>query len=270
MTGRLFGHVLTIQVRKHMSYRGDFWINSICSFFAELAIMYYLWRAIFAESGRSEIHGYSFESMVLYYVVAILLGKVIRGNERDLTISTDIYEGGLTRYLLYPSSFFGFKYAEHLGTLLPPVVQLVVFGVLSTILFSIPPDVHITPATAGMAFVSVAVSNVLHFALLYPIQLVAFWADNVWSLNVMFRFACMMLGGLLLPLNLFPQWMQPFLQVLPFRFLYYVPASTLLGRVGVTEWLTGLLVSVVWIVAISVATRIVWRRGTLQYTGVGI
>ena len=63
------------------------------------------------------------EAMIVYYVAAILLGKLVKGNERDRSISEDIYEGSLTRYLLYPSSYIAFKYAEHLGSLLPAFVE---------------------------------------------------------------------------------------------------------------------------------------------------
>lgn len=270
MNTRLFLHVFTIQARKLMSYRADFWLSSVVSFLVELGIMFYLWRAVFAESGTDRIGGFSLDAMILYYVAAILLGKLIRGNDRDVTVSTDIYEGGLTRYLLYPSSYFGFKYAEHLGTLLPAAIQLVIFGMLYGALAGIPPEVEVTPASIAMAACSVVVSNLLHFALLYPIQLVAFWADNVWSLNVMFRFACMMLGGLLLPLSLFPDWTQPVLAILPFQYLFYVPATTLLGQVPFAEWIVGIATSVAWIAAIGLATRLIWRRGTFQFTGVGI
>ncbi|MBK6313308.1 MAG: ABC-2 family transporter protein [Blastocatellia bacterium] len=270
MNTRLFLHVFTIQARKLMSYRADFWLSSVVSFLVELGIMFFLWRAVFAESGSGRIGGFTLDAMILYYVAAILLGKLIRGNDRDVTISTDIYEGGLTRYLLYPSSYFTFKYAEHVGTLIPATVQLVIFSVLYGGIVGIPPDVNLTPASVAMASGSVVVSNLLHFALLYPIQLVAFWADNVWSLNVMFRFACMMLGGLLLPLSLFPDWVQPVLAVLPFQYLFYVPATTLLGQVPFGDWAVGIAASLAWTAAIGLTTRLIWRRGTLQYTGVGI
>jgi ABC-2 type transport system permease protein len=102
------------------------------------------------------------------------------------------------------------------------------------------------------------------------LQGVAFWADNVWSLNVMFRFASQMLGGLLLPLSLFPAWSQPVLEVLPFTYLFYFPTTTLLGQVSTAEWATGLAISLGWCGALALVSRAVWRRGRLVYTGVGI
>jgi ABC-2 type transport system permease protein len=270
VSARLYAQVFGVQARKLMSYRADFWTSALAVFVVELALAYFLWTAVFRETGREEIGGFSLPAMIVYYVAAILLGKLVKGNERDRTISDDIYEGGLTRYLLYPSSYFGFKYAEHLGTLVPALVELVLFGAVALAALSIPPDVHITPATIAMAACSVAVSNLLHFLMLFPIRAVAFWADNVWSLDVMYRFVSQMLGGLLLPLSLFPAWSQPALNVLPFKYLYYFPATTLLGQVAPAEWARGIAVSLAWCAAVSLVARIVWRRGTFQYTGVGI
>jgi ABC-2 type transport system permease protein len=121
-----------------------------------------------------------------------------------------------------------------------------------------------------MAAASVAVSNLLHFLMMFPLRATAFWADHTWTLEVMYRFVSQMLGGLMLPLSLFPVWARPALDALPFKFLYYVPATTLLGKVPPDEWARGVALSLAWCVAIGLVGRVVWRRGTLQYTGVGI
>jgi ABC-2 type transport system permease protein len=253
-----------------MSYRTDFWTNAVATFFVEFAAAYFLWTAIFRETGREEVAGFSLEAMIVYYVAAILLGKVVKGDERDRTISEDIYEGSLTRYLLYPSSYFGFKYAEHVGSIVPSLVEMALFGAVALALLPTPPDVHVSAASVAMAAVSVAISNLLHFLLMFPLRAVAFWADNVWSLEVMYRFVSQLLGGLLLPLTLFPEWAERGLALLPFRYLYYFPAVTLLGQVPPAEWARGVAVSAAWCAAAALVGWIVWRRGTRQYTGVGI
>ena len=115
-----------------------------------------------------------------------------------------------------------------------------------------------------------AVANLLIFLLRFIAQLVSFWADNVWSLNVMLRFTTELLGGLMLPLTLFPQWTQDLLVWTPFPYLFYVPVMVLLGEIGVVEWVQGLAVAAVWIAVAALVALRVWRRGTLGYTGVGI
>ena len=252
-----------------MSYRVDFWLNVVVSFFTQLAVAYFLWLAVFGYTEAETIGGFTFEGMVLYYVLAILLGRIVRGQERELGVSQDIYEGALTKYLLYPTDYFGFKYAAQLGDLVPGMIQLVLFGLLS-LTFLDPSALTITPASALRAAVLVALANLLSFLLRFLIMLVAFWADNVWSLNVMLRFTSELLGGLMLPLTLFPQWAQDLLAWTPFPYLFYVPVMVLLGEVGPGGWAQAVVASAAWIVICALAALAVWRRGTLAYTGVGI
>ena len=79
MSVRLFFQIASMEARRRMSYRVDFWINSVAGFAAEFAIVWFLWKAMFAESGADVIAGYTFEQVLLYYVVAILVGRLVRG-----------------------------------------------------------------------------------------------------------------------------------------------------------------------------------------------
>jgi ABC-2 type transport system permease protein len=266
----LFGRVLSLESRKLMSYRVDFWLNVLVSFATQLAVAYFLWLAIFAATPTARIGGFTFRGMVLYYVLAILLGRLVRGLERDMGAALDIYDGSLTRYLLYPTDYLGFKYAAHLGGMLPGMLQLILFGALALIFLELPDEMVVTPLTVLMAIGTVVLANLLMFLMRFVVQLVAFWADSVWSLNTMLRFIAELLGGLLLPLSLFPQWAQDALLWTPFPYLFWVPVMTLLGEVGVGEWARGLVVTAVWAAVMGGVALAVWRRGQLSYTGVGI
>ena len=48
---------------------------------------------------------------MLYYLLVPLIARMIRGEESRF-LSDDIYEGGLTRYLVYPLSFLQYKYVS--------------------------------------------------------------------------------------------------------------------------------------------------------------
>jgi ABC-2 type transport system permease protein len=84
------------------------------------------------------------------------------------------------------------------------------------------------------------------------------------------RFGMGMLGGQLLPLELFPQTVQQILAWLPFPYLYAVPTRTLLGTVHPAEWIAGMAITLFWCGIAAAIGRAVWRRGDLQYTGVGM
>lgn len=270
MKPRLFLDVASVEARKLMSYRADFWLSAVASFVVEIAVAYYLWSAIFRESGREVIGGFTRDGMAIYYVLAILLGKLIRGEDRQSTIAQNIYDGSLTRYLLFPTNYFAFKYAEHLGTLVAAFVQLALFGGAAALFFDFGAAGEVSAASVARTVAAVAAGNLLAFLLAFLLEAVAFWADNVWSLLVLLRFIGHLLGGQLLPLHLFPGWAQPLLDLLPFRFLYYFPTMTFLGRLDLADWASGMAVALAWCAALGLAARVVWKRGCLEYTGVGI
>lgn len=270
MSPRLFARVLSLEARKLMSYRVDFWASAVVSFAVEMVVAWSLWLAIFEASGQALIGGYSFEGMVVYYVLAILVGKLVRGQEKGLPMARDIYEGSLTHYLIYPASYPGFKYAEHLGALVPALVQVAVFGLLGSLFLARPAELEIGAGSVLLAAVAVAGGNLLAFALRYPVEGVAFWADNVWSLNVMVRFASDLLGGLMLPLAIFPDAARALLHWLPFRYLFSFPVETLLGQLSFAEWLQGMAILAGWILLLGLLGRWVWSRGEKVYSGVGI
>jgi ABC-2 type transport system permease protein len=268
MKTALMRDLFTSELRRRMSYRTDFWITAVSSLTVRVAVAWFVVHAVFAESGRAGIAGYDLEGMLRYYLAAIFAAKLIQSTDLEQGISQDIYEGGLTRYLLYPAPYGVVKYVQQLGALGPSVIQVIVFASWVPFVVGLPPD--LTVAGFVMALVAIAAANLLQFLIVFPIQLVAFWADNVWSLMAMHRFVSSLLGGLYIPLALFPDSGRRILEALPFRYLFAFPVETLLGRVSPREWAAGMAVCLAWCAGFALVGRWVWRRGTLQYTGVGI
>ena len=279
MSWRLFGRIVGQEVRTRLSYRVDFWLNAIVGFLAQFGLVYFVWQAMFRESGAERIGGYSFEEMVVYYLTVVVLGRWWAGATLDGQVSTDIYEGGINRYLLFPAPYLPFKYAQQVGGMIPSAVPYLVLGGVFVATLDLPADSRPTLGSVAMAIPVLALANLLHFLIGHPIQLVSFWADNVWSLEVAKRFLVSFLGGALLPLDGVPEaGMQDIaLSWLPFSFLFFhFPARVLLGHVSpVGEWALGVGMcagglrgpgsSGPWI------SWRVWRRGQLtSYSGIGI
>jgi len=263
-----FWQVMTIEARKRMSYRADFWLGAILGLGAQIGICIFLALAIFRESGSERIGEYTVRGMVLYYVVVQLVAKIVRSTEMEMGVSQDIYEGGLTRYLLYPTSYGLFKYAQQLGALAPSLIQVLLLGAWVPFVFA--GEAEVTLASAVMCLAAIAVANVLYFLLGTVIQLVAFWADNVWSLMVANRIAAALFGGFMIPLSLFPPWARAILAWTPFPYLFAFPLDALFGRLSPADWARGMGLALGWCGGVAILGKILWRRGMIQYTGVGI
>ncbi|NJN14572.1 MAG: ATP-binding cassette domain-containing protein [Planctomycetes bacterium] len=270
MSPRLFARVMSLQARTHMSYRLDFWIQAVVGFVGHFALAWFLWGAMFRESGRTEIAGYDFTGMIFYYLSVLLLGKLVAGREFESGISGDIYQGTLTRYLLFPARYLPFKYAQHLGSMARRRCRSSSSAASSPWRWICPPACSPGPLRLARMGAALLLGNLLHFLLSYCIQLVAFWADNVWSLEVGKRFIITLLGGFTVPLAVFPDAFQGALQALPFRFLFDFPVRVMLGQIGPWEWMAGMAAGSLWCIAFWLLSRWLWWRGQLQYTGVGI
>jgi ABC-2 type transport system permease protein len=266
---RLALQVLSIELRRAMTYRFEFWFRFLGVLFANVAIAYYLWKAIFAQTGAAEIQGYTFPAMVLYYVLVPLTQNITRSHEASF-ISNEIYTGTLTRYLVFPMSFFVYKYASTLANALIGLIQLGVVLALYAFFAGIPPELHLTPASVATGVAAALLASVLNFYVVSCLEMIAFWADNIWSLNVMLMFMIRLCGGAMLPLALFPEFIQRVLPWTPFPYLISFPILTLMGRVAPAEWAAGMGTVCVWILAFAAVQQIVWKRGSLHYSGVGI
>lgn len=268
MRSRLFWQIVSLEARKSMSYRVAFWTHAIGTLVVGFVIPYFLWQSIYEHRGTEMIGGYTFEAMVLYYILAASLGRVVRGSNLGLTVAGEIYQGGLTKYCVYPVRYRAFKYAQQLGQLCPQLVLFLAIGLPFALWLGAADRFGALSLLQG--FLLVVLANGFYFLLSWPIHALAFWADNIWSLAVLLQLGTNLLGGVLLPIDLFPDWAYQALIWTPFPHLFFTPVRTLLGQASFEEWARAVAVMIAWSLLLARLGSLVWRRGERQYTGVGI
>ena len=261
--------VFTMELRKILSYRADFWVRFLGSLAAQFGVAWFLWRAIYTMRGTETVGLFSFKGMMLYYILAPLTIGIVRGGEMG-NISIEIYEGSLNRYLLYPVSFFRYKLSASLAHAFIAALQLALVMACFAWWVGIPPEFAPSPAAIGRGAITMLVATYLHFAMMSAVELTAFWADNVWSLSVILRFLTGLLGGAMIPLSLFPEWSHSLLYSLPFAYFAAFPVRVFLGLESAAAWQAGTAIMGIWGVVLTLIYAAVWERGKYRYTGVGI
>lgn len=262
-------HVFSIEIRKLLTYRVAFWVKYVIGTLTEICVAYFLWDAIFVHTGSQTMQGYSFLGIVYYYVFSGLVGRMIQTADQG-GISIDIYEGGLTRYLLYPLSFLQYKYVSFLGQQVSMLFQLLLGLAVALMIWGLPADQNISASSVALGILTSIMAGALMFLINACLELVAFWQDTVWNLMAMLRFIGNLLGGVHVPLVFFPEWGQTLVQYTPFPFIFSFPIRCFLGQVTAQEWLHQSIWMVGWMCAISLLLAWIWKRGTRVYTGVGI
>src|SRR5471032_2647080 len=99
---RLQAQVFSLGVQSNLVYRWNFLLRVLVSFVPLLGSVF-LWNAVF--TGQKGFAGYTFSSMVAYFITLILIDTLTVANEDDFQIAEDIREGQINALLLKPIEY---------------------------------------------------------------------------------------------------------------------------------------------------------------------
>lgn len=252
-------------MKRFMSYRVDFWLQFVVLVFTEIAVAHYLWKSIYENNPGQLYGGFTFSEMMAYYIFVPFINRIVKSND-DFSTSREIYEGGLTKYLLYPISFVSYKIIQRASFSILAIFQMAIGLIVIFSFFKF----SVTPSFILMGLAACVASFLLYTFLSQCLEFVAFWADAVWSLGVMLRFITLILGGAIIPLTLFPEWAQDFLNWTPFPYLFSVPINAFLGKLSFEQLCVGVSITLLWTAPFYFLSRLIFSRGLRVYNGVGI
>lgn len=174
-----------------------------------LVIFANLWKIAAAKMGVVSLNA----DQLLWYI-AFNEWVLIAIPETQENMEQDLRSGRLAYLLPRPISYLGSTFAEALGTL---SVHLIVLG-LVTFLFtwlqvgSLPFDIIGLPITLAFGFLAGVVGVIFRML----VGLSAFWLQEVTPFFWIWEKLLFMFGGLILPLTVYPEWMQTFARFTPF------------------------------------------------------
>lgn len=226
-------------------------------------IMMLIWMGLAA---GGTMGGYSAQDFAAYFLIVFLVRQMTPVWVVD-TLDREIRMGELSPKLLRPLDPFWVPATQHLcGSAMHVTVALpfVVLGFwISGAAFAF------DPGAIAAFLLAVAGAWLVRFNMLYGLGLLAFWTDQVNALGSLMFTVFMVLGGGLVPLDLFPPGIRAALDWLPFRYMLDFPVQVLLGRIAGLELLQGFAVQAVWAALFIALQRLLWRRGLRRYGAVG-
>jgi ABC-2 type transport system permease protein len=221
-----------------------------------LYIFFQLWRVTFSETGAQQLGGLTLAQMLWYLAMteAIMLSAPRISQEVDQDVRTGALAVQLIRPLSYPLARLGMTLGE----------RLVRFGLNAGVGAAIA-LVFVGPirfSAGGLALFAIALlaAFVLDFLAMFMLGLGAFWMEDTSGLALLYSRVTMILGGMLMPLELFPDWAQPLLRALPFATIVYGPARMFVHPE--MAFLAGLLIRQgIAIALFALGVALVYRAG---------
>ncbi len=178
----------------------------------------------------------------------------------DPEIRSQIRTGGVVYELLRPVDLYGLWFARAVARrTAPTVLRALPLLVVATAFLGLPPPAGVDAFVAWLAatfcalILSAAITTLLSITLMWTLS-----GDGAMMLVVA---VVVFFSGQAVPLPLFPQWLQPLVEALPFRGLIDIPFRLYLGHIPATEAPALLAFQLAWAAAIVLGGRVLLSYG---------
>ncbi|HEX6241872.1 MAG TPA: hypothetical protein VFZ61_13280 [Polyangiales bacterium] len=211
-----------IALRQRLGERSA-WLSQLLFLGLMLLIFSRLWQALLP---ARNLRGYTVTDCVWY--IAVTEWIVIAQPRVFLAIERDVRNGELTYQLGRPTSYLGAKLAEAFAEQLLGLSVLGLGGAFFAYLCAggAPTD----PSGLLWAFPLGLLASVLSTLVSALIGVSSFWLVDCSPLAWVFQKLSFVLGGLLVPLTLYPEWLRELAMLTPFAALMYGPGSMVLAQ----------------------------------------
>jgi ABC-2 type transport system permease protein len=252
---RQWGIVLA-GIKGELAYRFEFF-SAILGTLLTTVLLYLLWRAIYESAINTAL---SYQQLITYVVLGQAFSFGRPGQRRVLArIGRNIYSGDVALDLLRPTDYQLLHFSDTLAAYVMETLMVSLPSyALAFLLFGI--DAPASWEAAAGFVVSLAGAFVLVFSLDFFIGLMAFWTVSVWGLGYAKLAVVDVLAGTIVPLSLFPGWLERVAMALPFRGIAYVPLSIYTGVIRDADIWTNIMLQFAWGVALILFTRLIWLR----------
>jgi ABC-2 type transport system permease protein len=249
-----YAFVLRTAARQQWIYRAELAMRAI-QMVLFIGVFMALWTTAFGVSGRVEMAGFSLVEVVWYLAMTETIA--LSSSRVFIEIGEAVRAGDLAYTLARPLSYPFYQVANSLGNSAPRFLLNLLTGV-AVVWIGMG---QVAGSTPGMiAFVGMATLALLLDALVAVlIGLLAFWIEEVMPVFWIYQKLLFTVGGMFLPLELFPDWLRRIAEWLPFQFITYVPARAFVAFEP--EFVLQAVVGqVVYVVILTALVALVWRR----------
>jgi ABC-2 type transport system permease protein len=211
--------ILRMSIGNHLAYWGEVLLRSI---FLVLIIFIFvqLWTLTYGSLNTAKVGDYTLPQMIWYFAFAeaiILSVPLLRTK-----IDQDVKSGDLAYRLNKPYHYVFYLAADYSGERLVRFALNLVIGSILALLFVGP----IALTVGGLLAVAVVLPAAmgLDFLVSCAIGLLSFWVEDTWAFDFIYRRLVMILGGMMIPLDVFPEPLSSIARTLPFSLMVYGPA----------------------------------------------
>ncbi len=256
-TARVYWRLLVAGFRRQSAYRLAALGGLVANLTFGLLKVAILFATVRAAGGR--LHGYDIASMSTYvWLSQGMLGSVNLSGRTDLALR--VKDGQVAIDFLRPVDLQAATIVTEAGralfALLPRGLPSVLLGAVAVGL-----RMPTSPVFYLLGAVSMVLGIVISAATVYLIAVAGFWLVETRGLQIVYMLASGFLGGLYVPIALFPHWLRILATATPFPSVMMYPIDVLSGLGGAGRAAELVLAQLAWLAGLSVIGQLLTRAG---------
>ena len=233
----------------------------------KITFAYILWKAVFGEN--DVIGGFTFYSMLTYYVTGAFLSGADMSKKISTEICTRVISGTFSKYIIIPVNIQIYFMAQNFGRLifylLLNIISLFTWIFILQISFSFTNNMYYLGTAAVMALLGLIFMTEFQFF----IGILSFKFLEISMFRIIVDNIMVFITGAAIPLSLLPEAVTAVMRIFPFYYIIYLPSMLAIGRNG-NEALSGLIIIFAWVVVFFIINNLLYKRLRVLFEGVGI
>ncbi|GFP77171.1 ABC transporter permease [Clostridium fungisolvens] len=191
-------------------------------FFVFIMFIYLmLWKNIYGSKGNT-IAGLSLNQMIWYLIFTELI--TLSRTDIHLQVNDDVKTGNIAYLLNKPYNYIAYCFSYFIGELGIKLLTNAIIGIIIGVVY-VGPLNSFNLITLPFIFISLVVGCIINFFIYITIALTSFWFEDNNAFFWIYSKLIFTLGGMLMPIELFPKWLKNISNFLPFSYVTYVPAK---------------------------------------------
>lgn len=182
----------------------------------------------------------------------------------DKEIEAQVRNGNVAYELIRPLDLYWHWFFRAMAMrLVPTLLRSIPLVITARLFFDLPlPASWLAAAAFGCSlFFSVLLSSAITALVIMSL----FWTISGEGLLRLLPHVVMLLSGMAVPLPLFPSWMQPFLNIQPFRCIIDIPCRLYMGIIPIDEAFFYIAFQFLWVLLFMAAGKVLMKKAVDQF-----
>ncbi|MCP4003701.1 MAG: hypothetical protein GY725_05850 [bacterium] len=219
--------------------------------------------------GTRRVAGWSADEAVLYFATceALLMVVGAMSPRSGLELAERVRTGDVVVDLARPVRLWARHLAENYGNVAYYLLaRTIILYVAAVALYDLAPPME---ARLLLVPLSIALACGMSAMMHYTLSGAAYWFESARGPLRVMMFMSFLCGGVVVPLDFYPDGFRQICDVLPFRGWIYTPVALASGKLAGNALIYGLCHQVFWFIALCLAAHTVEVRGTRRLAALG-